>query len=61
MTLEEVKEEFRKKGITRKEWAKQRKLNYRTVISVMNGTNKGEYGEAHRVAVTLGLKEGEAA
>lgn len=61
MTLKEVKEEFRKKGITRKEWAKQNGLNYRAVISVMNGTNKGEYGEAHRAAVALGLKEGEVA
>lgn len=61
MTLNEVKEEFRKKGITRKEWAKKNGLNYRAVISVMNGTNKGEYGEAHRAAVALGLKEGEAA
>lgn len=61
MTLEEVKADLRRRGLTQKQFAKQHNLNYRTVLAVMNGTNKGNYGEAHKVAVALGLKQGEAA
>lgn len=61
MTLEEVKADLRRRGITSKQFATKHNLNYRTVLAVMNGTNKGYYGEAHKVAVALGLKQGEAA
>lgn len=56
MTLEQVKEDFEKEGKTFSAWATEKGFNYRTVIAVINGTNKGKYGEAHRVAVALGLK-----
>jgi gp16 family phage-associated protein len=56
MTLEEAKAELSRKGITAVEYAQQNSFKYRTVIAVLNGTNKGKYGEAHRVAVALGIK-----
>lgn len=57
MTPQEAKEKLVKQGITAKAYAEQNDFKYRTVISVLNGTNKGRYGEAHRVAVALGVKE----
>lgn len=56
MTLDQVKKKFDKEGKTLKQFAEEHSLNYRTVICVMNGVNKGRRGEAHRVAVALGLK-----
>jgi len=60
MTPQEAKQKLADKGITAVDYAKSNGFNYRTVVCVLNGTNKGRYGEAHRVAVALGLK-GEAA
>ena len=34
-------------------------LSARTVYDVLAGRNRGSYGEAHKAAVILGLKEGE--
>ena len=56
MTLEQIKRKLEKEGITYKRFAEQHGLNYRSVICVLNGVNKGRRGEAHRVAVALGLK-----
>ena len=62
MTPQQAKEKLAEQGVTATDYAKKNNFNYRTVISVLNGTNKGRYGEAHRVAVALGLKSnGEAA
>lgn len=58
MTLDQVKKRFEREGKTLKQFSIEKGLNYRTVICVMNGVNKGKRGEAHRVAVALGLKEG---
>lgn len=56
LTLEQVKKKFEREGKTLKQFAEEHQVNYRTVIAVMNGVNKGRRGEAHRVAVALGLK-----
>jgi gp16 family phage-associated protein len=60
MTPEEAKQNLADIGVTAVDFAKNHNLKYRTVVAVLNGTNKGRYGEAHRVAVALGLKQGEA-
>lgn len=57
-TPEEVREEFARKGISIAEWAGQHNLNPHRVYDVLNNRNKGMFGEAHRAAVLLGLKEG---
>lgn len=59
MNLEQVKERFARKGIAWKDWAKENDFSYGAVIRVINGVNKGRRGEAHRVAVALGLKNPE--
>jgi gp16 family phage-associated protein len=57
MTLQQLKEKFAKEGKTFSGWSKENGVKYSTTLAVINGTNKGNYGEAHRVAVALGLKE----
>jgi gp16 family phage-associated protein len=61
MTLDQVKKKFEREGKTFKQFADETGLNYRTVIGVVNGVNKGRFGEAHRVAVALGLKSPDEA
>lgn len=61
MTLEQVKNDFANRGETFSGWAKAHNYKYATVLAVINGTNKGRRGEAHKVAMALGLKAGEAA
>lgn len=56
MTLEQVKKKLEKDSKSYKEFALENGLNYRTVLCVLNGVNKGKRGEAHRAAVALGLK-----
>lgn len=56
MTPDQVKRKLEKDGKTFKRFAEENNLNYRTVIGVLNGVNKGRRGEAHRAAVALGLK-----
>lgn len=56
MTLDQVKRKLEKEGKSFKQFAQENNLNYRTVLCVLNGVNKGKRGEAHRAAVALGLK-----
>lgn len=58
-TAEQVREEFRRAGITVSEWARTNHFHRNTVVDVLRGRRFGLYGEAHRVAVALGLKAGE--
>jgi gp16 family phage-associated protein len=51
-----VKEQLEAEGITIAEWAKARGFNVLTVYRVLAGRVKGTRGEAHKVAVALGLK-----
>lgn len=56
MTLDQVKKKLQQEGKSYKQFADEHQLNYRTLICVLNGVNKGLRGEAHRVAVALGIK-----
>lgn len=58
-TLEQVRAEFRRAGINVSEWARTNNFNRMTVVDVLRGHRQGLRGEAHRVAVALGLKEGD--
>ncbi|WAR43618.1 DNA-binding protein [Methylomonas rapida] len=60
MTPQEAKQKLIESGVTAAEYARRNGFKYTQVIAVLNGTNKGRYGEAHRIAVALGLKQGEA-
>ena len=56
--LARVRQRFVDAGVTIRGWAKAQGFHYSTVIDVMNGRRAGHHGEAHRVAVALGLKHG---
>lgn len=58
-TPQEIRAEWLRKGLGQNSWARKHGLNPVTVSQVMNGTNKGSRGEGHKVAVLLGLKDGE--
>lgn len=45
-------------GKSVKDFADENELDLHTTYQVLAGTKKGKRGEAHRVAVLLGIKEG---
>lgn len=58
-TIEEVRKEFDRKGISFGEWARQNGIRPGAVYDLLNGRQVGRRGQSHKVAVMLGLKEGE--
>ena len=61
MTPEKIKKQFRQRGETITDWATRHGYPRREVYRVLNGQAKGYYGQAHEIAVKLGLKEEAAA
>lgn len=59
-TSEEVRTAFERKGIAIAEWARQNGVSAVTVHHLLAGRTVGRRGQAHRAAVLLGLKDGEA-
>lgn len=57
VTADQVKENLRKQGKSLRQFCTEKDLPYKTAVAVLNGSNKGHFGEAHRVAVALGIKE----
>lgn len=58
-TAQQVREEFIRAGVNVTEWARTHGFARMTVVDVMRGRSQGLRGEAHKVAVALGLKAGE--
>lgn len=58
-TPQEIRAEWLRKGLGQNDWARKHGFNPATVSQVLNGRNSGARGEGHKIAVTLGLKEGE--
>lgn len=56
LTPEKVKERFRTQGITVTDWAREHGFPRNAVYLVLNGVTKAHYGQAHEIAVALGLK-----
>jgi gp16 family phage-associated protein len=52
----QVKARFLAEGISISEWAKARGFKRFLVYRVLNGSCKATRGEAHKIAVALGLK-----
>lgn len=55
-----VKEGFLLRGESIADWARLHNFNAATVYSVLNGRIKCKRGEAHQIAVKLGLKPSTA-
>lgn len=58
-TREEVKADFAKNGISIGAWAVANGFSRMHVYAVLNGHSKAKYGQAHVIAVALGMKAGE--
>ncbi len=59
LTPQEIKAEWFRKGITQSQWARQNGFPGSAVSQVLNGKNSCKKGTGHRIAVVLGLKDGE--
>lgn len=57
LTPEQVKENFKKRGITFTDWAEENGYRPQAVIRVLNGFSKASRGQGHEIAVKLGLKQ----
>lgn len=56
--LAKLRASFSEAGVSVSGWAKANGFARMTVMDVLHGRRAGHYGEAHRVAVALGLKKG---
>ncbi len=57
-TADQAKAEIMKSGLTISKWAIKHNLSPSTVYAVLKGKLQGNYGEVHKAAVLLGMKEG---
>lgn len=58
-TPEEVRAELASKGISVSQWAASNGFSVNLVFEVLAGRKQGIRGQSHKIAVKLGLKEGE--
>lgn len=57
-TVAEVRAEFLRTGTTITQWAAAHGLPRSIVYELLSGRKRGAFGDAHKAAVLLGLKEG---
>jgi len=60
-TAEQVKQEFLRKGKSISGWAKEHGFSRGLVHAVLRGERSCLRGDSHKIAVLLGIKEGEIA
>lgn len=58
-TPDEARAELKRKGISISQWAVANGFSVNMVFEVLGGRKQGVRGQAHKIAVKLGLKEGE--
>lgn len=58
-TSDDVRAEFERKGISISSWATANGFSTNLVFEVLAGRKKGVRGQSHKIAVKLGLKQGE--
>lgn len=58
-TPDEVRAEFKRKGISIAAWAAANGFSSQMVFEVLGGRKKCSRGQSHKIAVLLGLKAGE--
>lgn len=61
LTPQEVRDEFTRRGISVSAWSKKYGFNRNLANAVVRGDCKCLYGDAHKIAVMLGMKHGEIA
>lgn len=55
-SLHEVKHAFESNGLSISDWAAEHGFRRESVYALLAGRSRGRRGEAHRIAVALGLK-----
>ena len=58
-TLEQARAEFNKRGENVAQWARKNGFDPEHVRAVLYGRAKGRWGESHKIAIALGLKNNE--
>lgn len=58
-TAQEVRDDFLRKGQSIASWADKHGFDRTTVNQVLTGRNAATRGVGHKIAVMLGIKEGE--
>lgn len=58
-TPDEARAELKRKGISISQWAVANGFSVNMVFEVLAGRKQGVRGQAHKIAVKLGLKDGE--
>lgn len=58
-TLEQAKAEFNKRDENVAQWARKNGFDPEHVRAVLYGRAKGKWGESHKIAIKLGLKNNE--
>lgn len=56
---QDVRADWFRKGVSLNAWARCHGFSPATVSQVLNGKNNCAFGAGHRIAVTLGIKDGE--
>lgn len=59
-TVDDVREEFRRRGISVSDWAKNKGVSAQLTYRILAGRAVGKRGQSHEIAVLLGLKSGVA-
>lgn len=54
--IHEVKHAFESNGLSISDWAAEHGFRRESVYALLAGRSRGRRGEAHRIAVALGLK-----
>ncbi len=57
ITLKAARDKLKAEGLTAQDWAKRYGFPIRSVRAVLSGHNKGNYGQSHKIAVALGIKD----
>nr|MCP5016075.1 DNA-binding protein [Ketobacter sp.] len=57
LTPNDIREKFQADGITITQWANENGYKRHAVYRVLGGFDKAHYGQAHEIAVKLGLKD----
>ena len=56
-TPEQARAWFVSNGVSVREWSRKHGFHYEIVYSVLRGKTKGRFGQAHHIAIALGIKE----
>jgi gp16 family phage-associated protein len=59
LTRKQAQEALVRQGKTVADFARENELSRHIVYQVLSGKKKGRYGESHRAAVLLGIKDGD--